>query len=88
MNMITPSSLKIVELLELLELGLSTVFDRLELDHTRFYHKEYIYNLRSLTRELKQEMQGGNFSLEYIEEKTQKLLHCANIISNGYRFEY
>lgn len=63
---------------------LSVIYFQLE-NNNKHYHKEFVYNLRSITRELKQEMEGGHFSLEYILEKSQKLLYCAREIKNGQR---
>jgi hypothetical protein len=62
---------------------LTTVYFQYEKSNMH-YHKEYVYNLRSLVRELKQETDGGYFSLEYILEKAQKILDCAKEIKSGH----
>jgi hypothetical protein len=71
----------VINILDVTSAILGDAYNRLLLDDTKKYHKEYVYCLKSLVKELKQELTGEYFSLEYINEKIQTLDYCARMIT-------
>lgn len=59
---------------------LSEAFQILEEYPNLHYPKEYVRSLWSLTKEIRQELEDGYFSLEYIDEQLSKIRDCAEEI--------